>query len=84
MPERPLELSRYCIPYTPFTAKLEEAKICLVTTAAVRGKDQPPFQVDGDNSFRTLDGYRKSISQWASAKRSESCGKTPSPPWREK
>ena len=56
MPERPLELSRYCIPYPPFTAKLEEAKICLVTTAAVRGKDQPPFQVDGDNSFRTLDG----------------------------
>jgi len=56
MPEKPLELSRYCIPYTPFTGKLEEAKICLVTTAAVRGKDQPPFQVDGDTSFRALDG----------------------------
>jgi len=56
MPDRPLELSRYCIPYTPFTGKLEEAKICLVTTASVRGKDQPPFQIDGDTSFRTLDG----------------------------
>ncbi len=57
MAEKPLELSRYCIPYTPFSKKLEESRICLVTTASVRAKDQRPFQVDGDTSYRVIEGF---------------------------
>ena len=54
--DKPLELSRYCIPFTPFVRKLEEASVCLVTTAAVRQKDDTPFQLEGDNTFRVISG----------------------------
>jgi D-proline reductase (dithiol) PrdB len=54
--EKPLELSRYCIPFTPFRKKLEESSICLVTTAAVRQKDDKPFALEGDTSFRVIRG----------------------------
>lgn len=53
---KPLEMSRYCVPYTPFRKKLEESTICLVTTAAVRHRDDKPFEVEGDSSFRTIPG----------------------------
>jgi hypothetical protein len=53
---KPLELSRYCVPFTPFTGKLEDVPICLVTTAAVRTKDDAPFQVDGDTTWRVIPG----------------------------
>lgn len=52
--DKPLELSRYCVPYTPFSKKLEEAVVCLVTTAAVRHKQDEPFKVEGDTSFRVI------------------------------
>jgi hypothetical protein len=52
----PLELSRYCVPFTPFRGKLEEASVCLITTAAVRHKDDQPFNVEGDTSFRVISG----------------------------
>jgi hypothetical protein len=52
--DKPLELSRYCIPYTPFRKKLEESSICLVTTAAVRHKQDKPFNIEGDASFRVI------------------------------
>ena len=51
-----LELSRYCIPYTPFRGKLEEATVALVSTAGVHHKDDPPFEVEGDTSFRVIPG----------------------------
>jgi D-proline reductase (dithiol) PrdB len=54
--EKPLELSRYCVPFTPFKRKLEESLVCLVTTAGVRPKSDMPFNVEGDNSFRRIDG----------------------------
>jgi D-proline reductase (dithiol) PrdB len=54
--EKPLELSRYCVPFTPFVKSLEESLICLVTTAAVRRKNDTPFNVEGDNTFRRIDG----------------------------
>ena len=54
--EKPLELSRYCVPFTPFGKTLEESLICLVTTAAVRAKTDTPFNVEGDNTFRRIDG----------------------------
>ena len=50
----PIELSRYCIPFTPFTKKLEESTVCLVTTAAVRHKDDKPFNVEGDTTHRVI------------------------------
>lgn len=53
---RPLELSRYCVPYTPFQGRLEDATVCLVSTAAVRTKDDAPFQLDGDTSWRVIPG----------------------------
>ncbi len=53
---RPLELSRYCVPFTPFKGKLEEATICLVSTAGVRGKDDRPFDTDGDATWRAIPG----------------------------
>lgn len=45
------------IPWAPFTGKLEECKIALVTTAGVHMKNQPPFDMDdeeGDFTFREI------------------------------
>jgi D-proline reductase (dithiol) PrdB len=53
---KPLELSRYCVPFTPFRGKLEEATVCLVTTAGVRERKDTPFQVEGDTSYRVISG----------------------------
>jgi hypothetical protein len=53
---RPLELSRYCVPFTPFRGRLEDAAVCLVSTAGVRHKDDPPFQLEGDTSWRVIAG----------------------------
>ena len=53
---KPLELSRYCVPYTPFKGKLEDATVCLVSTAAVRGKDDRPFDTEGDTTWRVVSG----------------------------
>ncbi len=53
---RPLELSRYCVPFTPFRGKLEDLSVCLVSTAAVRAKDDAPFQTEGDTSWRVISG----------------------------
>src|SRR5262245_27975332 len=52
----PLELSRYCIPFTPFRGKLEESTVALVSTAGVYHKNDPPFDVEGDISFRVISG----------------------------
>ena len=52
--DKPLELSRYCIPFTPFRKKLEESTVCLVSTAAVRRKEDTPFKLEGDTSYRTI------------------------------
>jgi hypothetical protein len=54
MAEKPLELSRYCIPFTPFTKAMDQATIALVSTAGVRMRSDPPFQVEGDSSYRLI------------------------------
>ncbi|MBI4512262.1 MAG: hypothetical protein HY698_21695 [Deltaproteobacteria bacterium] len=51
-----MELSRYCIPWTPFHKHLEEAVVMLGSTAAVYHQDDKPFAVDGDLSFRRIPG----------------------------
>jgi D-proline reductase (dithiol) PrdB len=53
-PPKPLELSRYCVPFTPFGGKLEDAAICLVSTAAVRHRDDAPFDTEGDATWRVI------------------------------
>ncbi len=53
---KPLELSRYCVPFTPFQGKLEDLSVCLVSTAAVRTKDDRPFDTEGDTSWRVIPG----------------------------
>jgi hypothetical protein len=53
--EKALELSRYCVPFTPFKRKLEESLVCLVSTAGVRAKSDSPYNLEGDNSFRRID-----------------------------
>jgi hypothetical protein len=51
---RPLELSRYCVPFTPFEGRLEDVVVTLVSTASVRHKDDRPFEVEGDTSWRKI------------------------------
>jgi len=53
---KPLDLSRYCVPFTPFQGKLEDLSVCLVSTAAVRAKDDRPFDTEGDTSWRVIPG----------------------------
>lgn len=51
---KPPELSRYCVPFTPFSGRLEQASVMLVSTAAVRLADDRPFDTDGDTSWRVI------------------------------
>jgi D-proline reductase (dithiol) PrdB len=51
---KPLELSRYCVPFTPFRGKVEEASICIVSTAAVRARSDKPFDTEGDSTYRVI------------------------------
>jgi D-proline reductase (dithiol) PrdB len=53
---KPLEMSRYCVPFTPFRGRIEEATLCLVTTAGVRLKTDRPFQLEGDTTYRVIGG----------------------------
>ena len=53
---RPLELSRYCVPFTPFQGKLEDLSVCIVSTAAVRTRDDTPFDTEGDTTWRVIPG----------------------------
>jgi D-proline reductase (dithiol) PrdB len=49
-------MSRYCVPFTPFRGRVEEAIVCLVSTAGVRLGSDAPFQVDGDMTYRVIPG----------------------------
>ncbi len=42
------------MPFTPFQGKLEELSVCLVSTAAVRTRDDAPFDTEGDTSWRVI------------------------------
>jgi D-proline reductase (dithiol) PrdB len=53
---KPLEMSRYCVPFTPFRGRVEEAIVCLVSTAGVRRASDPPFQAEGDVTYRVIPG----------------------------
>jgi hypothetical protein len=51
-----LEMSRYCIPWTPFRRRLEECTVMLVSTAGIHHSADPPFDPEGDLSFRRVPG----------------------------
>ena len=51
-----IEISRYCIPWTPFRKRLEDSIVMLASTAAVHHEADPPFNVEGDLSFRSIAG----------------------------
>ena len=49
-------MSKRCIPYTPRFREVMQSVFALVTTAGAHLRDQKPFNVDGDNSWRLLPG----------------------------
>ena len=51
-----LGISRLCIPFTPFRGRLEEAMVCLVTTAGVRLAAQPAFHAEHELAHRVIPG----------------------------
>jgi len=51
---KPLELSRYCVPFTPFAGRLEDASICIVSTAGIRTRADKPFDTEGDTTWRVI------------------------------
>jgi D-proline reductase (dithiol) PrdB len=51
-----MAMSKRCIPYTPRSRELNQSAFALVTTAGVHLRDQEPFNVDGDNSWRLIPG----------------------------
>ena len=51
------QMSRRCVPYTPFDRPLDRATIALVTAGGVHRRDQEPFNIAdelGDLTFRTI------------------------------
>jgi D-proline reductase (dithiol) PrdB len=51
-----MPMSRRCIPYTPRTRELSQSVFALVTTAGVHLREQVPFDLAGDNSWRVIPG----------------------------
>lgn len=51
-----MAMSKRCIPYTPRFHELKESMFALVTTAGVHLRDQEPFNLAGDNSWRLIPG----------------------------
>jgi D-proline reductase (dithiol) PrdB len=51
-----MAMSRRCIPYTPRRLELSESTFAIVTTAGVHLREQEPFSLDGDNSWREIPG----------------------------
>lgn len=50
-------LSRKCVPFTPFDGELARATVALVTAAGVHSRDQEPFNIAddlGDLTYRVM------------------------------
>jgi hypothetical protein len=60
------EISRYCIPYTPFSGALAESRIGIVSTAGVHLRSQDPFVLAGDNTVRLIPADASSADLTAS------------------
>jgi D-proline reductase (dithiol) PrdB len=57
----PLSLSRLCVPFTPFRGRVEDAAVCLVTTAGVRAAGDAPF-AEEDLGLRVISGEARAAS----------------------
>ncbi len=51
-----MTMSKRCIPYTPRVRAVHETVFALVTTAGVQLREQEPFALAGDNSWRVIPG----------------------------
>ena len=51
-----MAMSKRCIPYTPRNRELKDTIFALITTAGVHLREQEPFDVSGDTSWRLLPG----------------------------
>ncbi|HEX8034987.1 MAG TPA: glycine/sarcosine/betaine reductase selenoprotein B family protein [Ktedonobacterales bacterium] len=51
-----MAMSRRCIPYTPRRRELRETTFALVSTAGVHLREQEPFHLEGDNTWRLIPG----------------------------
>jgi len=51
-----MPMSRRCIPYTPRQRELRDSTFALVSTAGVQMREQEPYNLDGDNSWRLIPG----------------------------
>ncbi len=51
-----MAMSKRCIPYTPRLREVNQSTFALVTTAGVHLRDQEPFNINGDNSWRLIPG----------------------------
>jgi D-proline reductase (dithiol) PrdB len=51
-----MSMSKRCIPYTPRTLDLSNSIFALVSTAGVHLKEQEPYNVEGDNTWRLIPG----------------------------
>jgi len=51
-----MPMSRRCIPYTPRRTELRATVFALVTTAGVHLRDQQPYDLAGDNTWRPIPG----------------------------
>ena len=49
-----MPMSKRCIPYTPRFRELKESTFALITTAGVHLRNQEPFNIEGDNSWRLI------------------------------
>lgn len=49
-----LQMSRKCVPYTPFTGDLPELSVAIVSSTGIYLADQQPFNENGDDSYRVL------------------------------
>ena len=51
-----MPMSKRCIPYTPRLRELSQSVFALVSTAGVHLREQEPYNLEGDNSWRVLPG----------------------------
>lgn len=55
-----MPMSKRCIPYTPRNRELKDTVFALISTAGVHLREQEPYHIEGDNSWRVIPGESKS------------------------
>lgn len=55
-----MPMSKRCIPYTPRNRELKDSVFALISTAGVHLREQEPYNIEGDNSWRLIPGESES------------------------